>query len=187
MEYEVAGTCSVLTPHQFQLRRGDHGRPGSPMNRRGAEPIHDLEMIRRAVAFVTRESVFGVLRVQFHHDAIARNLRDYRGGRDTEALAIAADDSRLRKLELRHETPVDQHMLRGALQRRDSAPYREHRGPVDVHLVDLAHAGGADSERQGALGDLRKKLFAFLRRQLFRIMDALDECLWREYHGRRDH
>src|SRR5580692_9346761 len=107
------------------------------MNRGGAEAIEGVKMIRGAVTLVLCKAVAWVLDVELHHHSIAGDLGDYRGGGDTEALAIATDDTRLRQLELGDAPAIDQHVIGCAAQRRERAFTRRHRRPENIEFIDL--------------------------------------------------
>jgi hypothetical protein len=59
------------------------------MYRRRGELDQRLHVLVGGVAFVLREAVAGVFRVEFHHHAVPRDLGDDRGGGDAETLALA--------------------------------------------------------------------------------------------------
>src|SRR5260370_21308270 len=121
------------------------------MNRGGAELAQQLHVIVGAVALVLRETVAGILLVIGDHHAIASNLRDDRRGRDTKALAIAADDSRLRQLESWYQAPVHEHVPPREPERGERPPTPPHPPPAAVDPTHLTHARDAHADPDRAL------------------------------------
>ena len=69
-------------------------------------------MLGHAVPLVFREPVAGMLGIEFSHERVPRRLRQYRGGRDRQALCIAPDDRLLGDLQVLDAPSVDQDVIR---------------------------------------------------------------------------
>ena len=163
-----------------------------------AEPAQGLDVVWRTVTFVACEAVFGVARVEFHQQAVPLDLRDDRGERDGEALAVAALDGLVGPGERPQRQAVDEHehvALVGAAeeftfrarrreesrqrtlgQLRDATGHRQARRAQDVVGRDLQHRRlrphGAQLAFGGHLRDPATQFGALLGRQLFRVVSA---------------
>src|SRR5208282_849430 len=157
------------------------------MDRRRSERAQCGEVLGRAVALVLREAVAGKTRVVLAHHPVAGHLGQDRGGRDTEALAVAADDRGLRMLKRRDPASVDQHVAGSASQARQRAQARLARRPIDVESINLERLGYADSPGERARGYAIVQLFAPFRRELLGIVNALDEGFGSEDDRGGDH
>ncbi len=69
-------------------------------------------MQRSAIAFMLRKFVAGVLRVHFHHDAVASDFGDDARGGDAEAARVAADQGGVFDREWAHGQAVDERVIR---------------------------------------------------------------------------
>src|SRR5579872_943145 len=68
-----------------------HGSKALAVNRRWAMLAQRGQVGRRAIAFVPRETVSGILFMQLHHQTVAGNFGNDRGGGNGEAQRIAMD------------------------------------------------------------------------------------------------
>jgi len=62
------------------------------VNRTRPELIQGGKVFRCAIAFVLGEIVLRILRVELHHEPIARHFRKHTGGGNRIALRVTADD-----------------------------------------------------------------------------------------------
>ena len=122
------------------------------MDRRRSERAQRREMIGRAVALVLREAVAGKPRVVLAHHPVARHLGDDRGGRDAEALAVAADDRGLRMLEARNPRPSTSTWPGARPSAGQRAQARLARRPIDIEPIDFERLGHADAPGERARG-----------------------------------
>src|SRR5436305_12881140 len=103
-------------------KRLSHRLERAAMDWTGSKFMKSGEMKLGAVALVLVETILRKFRAEVTHDSIARNFRDYTGGRDRQTIAIAVDDCSLRKWKWKHRKTIDQHVLRrgGERAQRDS-------------------------------------------------------------------
>ena len=94
-------------------------------------------MQRGAIAFMLRECVARVPRIQFHHDAVPRDLGDDTRRRDAETPRIAADQCRVLDWKWPHGQPVDERMIRGLSERGDGPAHGLMGGAQDIDPIDL--------------------------------------------------
>src|SRR5579862_47621 len=160
----LLGQGEVIRSEQYTLGRCCHRPERSAMDWRRAQLDQQLHVLVGAVALVLREAVAGVLAVEIHHHAVARDLGDDRCGGDAEALAIATDDFRLRQFEAWNQATVNQYVAGSEPQGFERAAARGHRRPKDVETIDLVHFGDADADRDCLLANRRKQLLALLVR-----------------------
>ena len=77
----------------------------------GAERPKRFEMLGHTVALVFREAVAGMLGIEPTHQRVPRRLGKYRGGRNRQALRVAADDRLLSNVQVLHPPSVDQDVI----------------------------------------------------------------------------
>src|SRR5438876_7626690 len=76
--------------------------------------------------------------------------------------------------QLRARQSVDEHVRRNDAEPAEGALHGEDRGAADVQPVDLADAGRADGDRDGALPDLDRELLALQRGKDLGVVQATD-------------
>jgi hypothetical protein len=124
-----------------------------------------------AVAFVLAEAILRKTRAEVAHNRIARHFRDYGRGRDAEAVAIAIDDRGLRQRKGKNREAVDENVLRLKGEGGNGGPHRLMGRAQNIDRVDLDRIDDADRPCDGVVRhELVVNLFAFLRQQLFRIV-----------------
>src|SRR5437879_3056452 len=85
-----------------------HRREGAPVMEAWTEALKRFEMFWRAVALMSRKSVVRELAIKRHHDAVAGDLCDDRGGGNRHRFGIALDDALGGAGEPRRNIPIDQ-------------------------------------------------------------------------------
>jgi hypothetical protein len=132
------------------------------------------------VALVAGEAVAGVEGVHLDHQAVAGGLGEDGGGGDGQALGVAADHGAAVELErlgqLEKRVAVDEDAIGAERQALHGAAHGEARGPVDVELGDLLHAGGGDGPGDSGGLDLGFKAFAGLGGQLLGVVQAIGDA-----------
>jgi hypothetical protein len=89
------------------------------------------------VAFMLRETIFGIEAVVFEHREVALDLRDYACGGDAKAEAITTDERRLVTRKIRNGEAVDEHMARARIELFPSPAHSSVRGAEDIQTVDF--------------------------------------------------
>ncbi len=85
-------------------------------------------MARRGVALMFVKFILRINLVSVLHDPIACHLRNHTGGRDTEALAVAFDDCRLRNGKRFYGDAIDKRMSRSPRESSQGLAHRFVRG-----------------------------------------------------------
>jgi hypothetical protein len=125
----------------------------------------------RAVAFVLAETIFRKTRAEVAHNRITSDFRDHRGGRDGETVAIAIDNGGLGERKGKDRQAVDENVLRLEGEGGNGRAHRLMGRAQDVDRVDLDRIDDAYCPCDPAVRDeILINLFAFLRQQLFRIV-----------------
>jgi hypothetical protein len=125
----------------------------------------------RAVAFVLAEAILRKSRAEVAHNRIASDFRYHGRGRDAEAVAIAIDDRGLRQRKGKNREAVDENVLRLKGEGGDGRAHRLVGRAQDVDRIDLDRINDAHRPRDSAVRhEILVNLFAFLRQQLFRIV-----------------
>jgi hypothetical protein len=142
----------------------------------------------RAVAFMLAEAILRKTRAEVAHNRIARHFRDYGRGRDAETVAIAVDDRGLRQRKGKNREAVDENVLRLKGEGGDGRAHRLVGRAQDVDHVDLDRINDAYRPRDSAVRhEIAINFFAFLRQQLFRIVQLpVPEFLRENYRGGYD-
>ena len=109
------------------------------------EPGQRREMLRHAIAHVALEAVAGMGSAEPHHQPVAGDLGDDRGGGDREHQRVAATSPPRSRSRSRSVAAVDEDELRPHRQRLDRARQRPERGAQDVVAVDAR--GRAEGDR----------------------------------------
>jgi hypothetical protein len=89
------------------------------------------------VAFMLRETIFGIEAVVFEHRAVALDLRNHARGGNAQAQTVTADQSRLWAGKIRNWQTIDEHMARARIEFFPSPAHSGVRGPEDVQAVDF--------------------------------------------------
>jgi hypothetical protein len=149
-----------------------HALERQAVQRRDAEALDRVAVLRGRVAHVRGELPAGVHGVGAVHEPVARDLRDDRRGRDGGAGGVAVDDRALLVAEVGHREAVDQ--AEGARPRdaEQRVAQRGEVGAVQAAAVDAAHAprhrvdldGGAQDEREQPLTGLDVVLLGVVQR-----------------------
>src|SRR5262245_31915892 len=99
--------------HRIKERR----RPEcAPVDGRVAESAHGLEVFLCGIPFVPVETVSWILRVQFPHEPVARDLRQYRGRCDRRRTSVTAWNGPLCHQEVGDAKAIDDHKSRQRLE-----------------------------------------------------------------------
>ena len=128
-----------------------------------------------AVALVLFKAVLRVLLRVFEHQAVTRDLRQYRRGGDGHRLRVASHDVLGRDIELGQAVAVDHRVIRLDGQAFYRAPHGVHGGLQDIVALDLFDRAEGDRTGNGGLDDHVEQRVALLFRQLFRVVHALDD------------
>ena len=139
-----------------------------------ARPVlpHGGRVAGRDVADVAREAVARVERVQPPHHAVARHLRDDRGGRDRRALRVAVDDGAVLGREGTEPEPVDEAGLGGRRQVGEDGAERPEVRAVQAVPVDVGARDDADADPRRAADHCAEELLALLRRDLLGVVQG---------------
>ena len=142
----------------------------------------------RPVALVLAEAIFGEPSAEVAHNRVPRDLRDHARGGDGEAVAIAVDNRGLREWKGKYRQPVDEDVLRLKGQASDCDSHRFVRRAQNIDRVDLDRVHDADRPGDRIVRhQIVVNLFAFLRQQLFRIVQLpVPEFLRENYRGGYD-
>jgi len=89
------------------------------------------------VAFMLRETIFGIDPVIFQHGAVALDFRDHTRGGDAEADAITSNQSRLSTWKIRYRQAVDQNMDGMRIEFFPSPPHPEMGRAENVQSIDF--------------------------------------------------
>ena len=151
-----------------------------------AEPVQRAEMLRHAVAHVALEAVAGMRRAEPHHQPVARDLGDDRGGGNRQHQRVAGDDRLAVAAGVDPVAAVDEHQLGPHRQRPHRARQRPERGLQDIVAVDAR--GRAEGNRDlGGGANPPVELLALRRRQLLGIVEPARDALGVEHDGGGDH
>jgi len=89
------------------------------------------------VAFMLRETIFGIEPVVFEHGAVALDFRDHARGGDAEADAITSNKSRLSTRKIRNRQAVDQNMDGMRIEFFPSPPHSDMGRAENVQTIDF--------------------------------------------------
>jgi len=89
------------------------------------------------VAFMLRETIFGIESIVFQHGAVALDFRDDARRSDAEADAITSNQSRLSTRKIRHRQAVDQNMGWTRIEFFPSPPHPEMGRAENVQTIDF--------------------------------------------------
>lgn len=144
------------------------------------------QVLGRSVSHMSFEPVDRVPACHLDHEAIARALRQDRGGGDACVPGVALDDRLGGAMKaVRNSIAVDRRLAGLDRQTLDRLAHRQHGGledvgPVDLHVVDKGDAPysfGANARLSGfSLGEAER----------FRIRYAVEVELLRKHDGGRD-
>jgi hypothetical protein len=142
----------------------------------------------RAVAFVLAEAILGKARAEVAHNRVARDFRDYAGGGNAQAEAIAIDNCGLRKRKGENGQAVDEHMVGLETQGVGGDAHRLVRRAQDIDRVDLDRIDNSDRPGDRAVpNQLVIDLFASLGEKLLGIVQpAVPEFFGEDDSGRYD-
>jgi hypothetical protein len=134
----------------------------------------------RPVTFVLAETIFGKTRAEVAHNRVSRHFRDHAGRGNTEAVAIAVDDRRLRKREWKNGEAIDQDVIRPHPERFDGGAHRLVRGAENIDRVDLNRIDDPHGPRDRLVRDqVVVNFFAPFREKLLGIVQpAVLELFW---------
>jgi len=140
----------------------------------------------RAVAFVLAEAILRETRAEVAHNRVAGDFRDHARGRDREAVAIAVDDRGLRQRKGKHRETIDEHVLRLNGKAGDGRAHGFVGRAQDVYRIDLDRIDNANGPGDRVIRDeIVVNFFAFLRKELFRIVQLPMPKSLRKDNGRR--
>ena len=88
-----------------------------------------------AITFMPGEAILREKFVVFQHEPVAGDFRNYRGGRDREALRVAPHDTADRASRDEPESPVHDNVIRKRREVGYSFMHRLDRGLIDIYLV----------------------------------------------------
>lgn len=124
-----------------------------------------------AVALVLAEAIFRETRTEVAHNRVPRDLRDDARCRDTETVAIAVDDRRLRQGKGKNRQAVDEDVLGLQGERGKCGPHRFVGRAQNIDRVDFHRIDHAYRPEDGAIGDeIVINLLAFLWKELLGIV-----------------
>jgi len=150
--------CRLGLHHSLTPRHRTHAEP---MEDRGAPAAQQLGVEARPVAFVPMELIRRIQAMIKHHEAIAHDLRDDRGGGDCPAARIALHDGPTRKVRGWRNGAVDQDEIRNRGEIIERVPHGQECRAENVVPIDLLRADDADSHlrlfRDHAKGSLALK------------------------------
>jgi hypothetical protein len=89
------------------------------------------------VAFMLRETIFGIEPVVFEHGAVALDFRDHARGGDAEADAITSNQSRLITGKIRNRQTVDENMGGTRIEFFPSPPHPEMGRAENVQTINI--------------------------------------------------
>lgn len=125
------------------------------MDRRRPEFLERREVLGRRVAAVAIEQVAGVTAVVEIHATVPGDLRENRRRGDAADTTIGADQTGLRKGEVRDRKPVDQDMGRNPFQPLDCQAHRTKRGATNVPAIDAERRNRPDRPSEASSKDQR--------------------------------
>jgi len=145
-----------------------------------------------AIAFMLGKLVLGVFPVQcVGHVAVTADLGQNGRRRDRSGVAVAAYDTAVGRGDggMLPVIPVavDQRHVRLQGQAVDSHLHGLHSGRKDIRGVDLRSADTGYRPGQRRFRDDAVQGFPLLLRQLFRVVQAVDDALTGQNHRRRVH
>src|SRR4029079_5237586 len=149
---------SWLDEAERQLHRPER----TPVKDRNAELVDRGLMLRRAVPFVTLETVARIIARQFHHQPVARYLRDDRGCRNRQALGVTLDDGARRHRKPWRAVAVDEDEFWFIRELRHGLGHRPQRcaeNVVAIDAIDVGYPHGDDRDLHDALVEIGSRIF----------------------------
>ena len=110
--------CATATSASVEQHSLRYGSVALTVQRRGAKAIERVQMFRRAVALVARQSVAGINRVEFHHQPVAKHLGQHTRRGDRLTSRVALDYGLLRAWPIDGVAPVDEQIVGQQVIRR---------------------------------------------------------------------
>jgi hypothetical protein len=124
-----------------------------------------------AVAFVLAEAILGKTSAEVAHNRVACDFRDHARGGNTETVAIAVDDRRLRQGKRKNREAIDENVLRLQGERSERRAHRFVGGAQNIDRIDLDRIDDPDRPDDRAIRDeIVINFFAFFRQQLLGVV-----------------
>ena len=143
------------------------------MQRRRAKPPQRFEMIRRAVAFIVRQSVLRVERIQLLHLPIAFHFRQDRCRGNRDAPSVAVNQGFLLDWQIQFDG-IEEKKIGQGLQLRKGRDHRLAAGLVDIPSINAARVDFGHGPGQCVFANAFGKLAAALGAQFLRIIQSDD-------------
>jgi hypothetical protein len=126
-----------------------------------------------AVTFMLAEAIIGKIGTEVTHHSVTGNFSNHTGSGDAEAKAIAIDNSSLGNWKGNNGQAINQHVVGRAGERCNGVAHRSMSGAQNIDSVDLHRIDNADRPTEvGARDQVAINFFAYVRRKLFRIVQA---------------
>jgi hypothetical protein len=139
-----------------------------------------------AVALVLAEAILRETRAEVAHNRVARDLCDHARCRDTETVAIAVDDRRLRQGKGKNRQAVDEDVLGLQCERGKCGAHRFVSGAQNVDRIDFHRIDHTNRPQNGAVGhEIVINLLPFFRQELLGIVQFTVAKFFRKNNGRR--
>ena len=150
----------------------------------GSRPIlfEGAVVLRRSVALVRGQAIFGEDLVPRAHAGIALHFGQNRCRRDGVAPGVAFDQAALRQGKLQRNR-VHQQEIRRGIEAVDRDPHGHSRCLVDVDPVDGGGIHRADGPRHGALANAFGEHFTALRLEQFAVVETSHGSIFGEDYG----
>jgi hypothetical protein len=124
-----------------------------------------------AVTFMLAEAIIRKIGTEVTHHSVTSNFRDYTGGGDAEAEAIAIDNSGLGNWKGNNGQAINQHVVGRAGERCKGLAHRSMSGAQNIDSVDLHGIDNADRPTEvGVRDQVVINFFAQVRHELFGIV-----------------
>jgi hypothetical protein len=137
-----------------------------------------------AVTFMLAEAIIRKIGTEVTHHSVAGNFRDYTGGGDAEAEAIAIDNSGLGNWKGNNGQAINQDVVGRAGERCKGLAHRSMSRAQNIDAVDLHGIDNADRPTEvGARDQVVINFFAQVRRELLGIVQAPMPESFRKNHG----
>ncbi len=145
------------------------GRERTAMLSARPQTAQRREMFCCAIAFVARESITGVTRIEIDHELVTCDLGQDRGSGDTEGALIAFNERHLWEIAIWQAHGINEQRMWRRIQSEHGNPHRLACRPQDILALDNPNLDLANAPGECALLDDLRELETASNGELFRV------------------